>query len=335
MRKQEMIIDAHAHFVPQALLDDVASQRPLFPSVKATVENGGVRFAFVGQEAKRPVPAGMSDVERRRKWLADRGIDNQVVGGWLDMFGYDLPPDEGLEWSRFLNEHMFKAVSSIPFLCPLATVPMQSGKLAARVLEEALDQGFHGAMIGTQPKGATGVLDDPDLEPFWEAASARKATLFVHPTFGARDDRLKAYGLVSAVGRVTDTTIAVARLLFSGHLLRHPGVNLIISHGGAALPMVLGRLRRSFATSPAQNADPAAGFSRLYFDSVVYDAPTLRFVCDIAGAGRVLMGTDAPFAIAEQHPVSLIDSCNLPPADRQAILGGTAAKLFGIRNGAA
>ena len=90
-------------------------------------------------------------------------------------------------------------------------------------------------MIGTQPKGAAGVLDDPDLDPFWEAASRRKATLFVHPTFGARDDRLRAYGLVSAVGRVTDTSIAMSRLLYSGHLTRYPGVNLVISHGGAAL----------------------------------------------------------------------------------------------------
>jgi aminocarboxymuconate-semialdehyde decarboxylase len=332
---QKMIIDAHAHFVPQALLDDVTSQRRLFPSVKVGVENGSVRFVFAGQEAKRPVPAGMSDVERRRIWLSDRGIDKQAVGGWLDMFGYDLPPDEALEWSRFLNEHMLKATSGIPFFIPLATVPMQSGKLAALVLEEALDQGFHGAMIGTQPKGAAGVLDDPDLEPFWEVASARKATLFVHPTFGARDDRLKAYGLVSAVGRVTDTTIAIARLLFSGHLLRHPGVNLVISHGGAALPMVLGRLRRSFATNPAQNADPAEGFRRLYFDSIVYDALTVRFICDIAGVSQVLMGTDAPFAIAEQDPIKLIDSCNFAPADRQAILGGTAARLFGIGDGAA
>jgi aminocarboxymuconate-semialdehyde decarboxylase len=332
---QDTIIDAHAHFVPQALLDDVTSQRRLFPSVKTAVENGGVRFAFAGQEAKRPVPAGMSDVERRWKWLSDRGIDKQAVGGWLDMFGYDLPPDEALEWSRFLNEHMLKAVSAIPFFIPLATVPMQSGKLAAQVLDEALDQGFHGAMIGTQPKGAAGVLDDPDLEPFWEVASARKATLFVHPTFGARDDRLKAYGLVSAVGRVTDTTIAVARLLYSGHLLRHPGVNLVISHGGAALAMVLGRLRRSFATAPAQNADPAEGFRKLYFDTIVYDALTLRFLCDLAGVGRVLMGSDAPFAIAEQDPVKFIDSCNFSPSDRQAILGGTAAKLFGVAAGTA
>jgi aminocarboxymuconate-semialdehyde decarboxylase len=324
-----MIIDAHAHFVPQALLDEVLTGHA-FPSVKVDAENGGVRFAFAGQDAKRPVPAGMSDVERRRRWLSERGIDKQVVGGWLDMFGYDLPPDEGLDWNKFLNSHLLKATKQIPFLVPLATVPMQSGKLAALALEEALDQGFHGAMIGTQPKGASGVLDDPDLNPFWEVASARKATLFVHPTFGAPDERLKAYGLVSAVGRVTDTTLAVARLLYSGHLVRYPDVNLVISHGGAALAMVLGRLKRSFATAPAKNADPAVGFHKLYFDSIVYDPLAVRFVCDMAGADRVLMGTDEPFAIAEQQPVELIDSCNFGATDRQAILGGTAAKLFRI-----
>jgi aminocarboxymuconate-semialdehyde decarboxylase len=325
-----VIIDAHAHYVPPAFLDDMASQRRSFPSVKVAEENGGLCFAFAGNAPKRPVAKGMSDAEGRRRWLAERNIDKQVVGGWLDLFGYDLPADEGADWSRFLNEHMRKGVAGLPFFVPLATVPMQSGKHAAKVLEEAMDAGFHGAMIGTQPKGATGVLDDPDLDPFWEAASRRKATLFVHPTFGARDDRLRAYGLVSAVGRVTDTTIAISRLLYSGHLTRFPGVNLVISHGGAALAMVLGRLRRSFATAPAQNADPMEGFSRLYFDSVVYDAATLRFVCELAGHDKVLMGTDLPFAIAEPEPVKFVDSCNFGVTERSAILGDTAAKLFRI-----
>ena len=203
-----MIIDAHAHYVPPEFLDEVASGRRKFPSVNLTAENGAYRFAFANNDAKRPVPPGMSDTDKRKKWLADHGIDKQVVGGWLDVFGYDIPADEGADWSRYFNEHLLKGVKPHPFLVPLATVPMQSGKHAAKVLEEAMDAGFTGAMIGTQPKGATGVLDDPDLEPFWEAASRRKATLFVHPTFGAPDDRLKAYGLVSAVGRVTDTTIA-------------------------------------------------------------------------------------------------------------------------------
>lgn len=325
-----MIIDAHAHFVPPAFLEDMSSQPKRFPSIEVTIEDGGLRFVFAGKEPKRPVPRGMSDAEGRRGWLSDRGIDRQVVGGWLDLFGYDLPAEEGADWSRFLNEHMRRGVAQLPFLVPLATVPLQSGKHAAAVLEEALDAGFGGAMIGTQPKGAAGVLDDPDLEPFWEAASRRRATLFVHPTFGARDDRLRAYGLVSAVGRVTDTTIAMSRLLYSGHLTRYPGVNLIISHGGAALAMVLGRLRRSFATAPAQNADPMQGFRRLYFDSVVYDPLALRFVSDVAGADKIVMGTDLPFSIAEPEPVKLVDACGFGAGERADILGDTAARLFGI-----
>jgi aminocarboxymuconate-semialdehyde decarboxylase len=230
---------------------------------------------------------------------------------------------------------MLRAVREIPFFVPLATLPMQSGAHAASVLADSLDAGFHGAMIGTQPKGASGVLDDPDLDPFWQMASDRHATLFVHPTFGVRDDRLKAYGLVSAIGRLTDTTIAIARLLYSGHLSRYPGVSLVISHGGATLPMALGRMRRSFATNPAKNSDPSDGFGRLYFDSVVYDPTVLRFICDIAGTDKVLMGTDEPFVIAEQEPVRFVRSCELGAKAEAAILGDTAARLFNIAHATA
>lgn len=328
-----MIIDAHAHYVPSSIVETLQNGGlRQFPSVKMNVEGEAVRFAFAGNEAKRPIPKGMRDAEARRKWLKDHRVDKQVVGGWLDMFGYDIPAEEGADWARFLNEHMLKGVRDYDFFVPLATVPMQNGKLAAKVLEEALDAGFHGAMIGTQPKGATGVLDDPDLERFWEVASERKATLFVHPTFGARDDRLKAYGLVSAIGRLTDTSIAVARLLYSGHLLRYPGANLILSHGGAALPMALGRLRRSFATAPADNADPYEGFQKLYFDTVVYDPTTIRFVADLAGADKIVLGTDQPFTIGEDHPVEFLESCKFDASSQAAIAGKTAQRLFGIKD---
>ena len=325
-----MNIDMHAHFVPEALLEDLAARRHSFPSVAATGEPKALRIAFGTQEPKRPMPGAMSDIGRRGKRLSEQSIEKQVVAGWLDIFGYDLPPDEGADWSRFVNEHMMKGVSPLAALVPLATVPLQSGKLAARVLDESLKAGFHGAMIGSQPKGIGGVLDDPDLDPFWEMASDRKATVIVHPTFGAHDARLKAYGLMNSAGRITDTTIAISRLLLSGHLQRYPGVKLVIAHGGGALPMVLGRLKNSYANDPAGNADPAESFSRLYFDSVVYDARTLRFLCDVAGAEKVMMGTDQPFANAEAKPRELIECCGVHAAEQAAMLGGTASKLFGI-----
>jgi aminocarboxymuconate-semialdehyde decarboxylase len=325
-----MNIDMHAHFVPESLLEDLAARRHSFPSVAATGEPQALCIAFGKQEPKRPMPGAMSDVERRRHRLSEQGIEKQVVAGWLDIFGYDLPADEGADWSRFVNEHMLKGVAPLKALVPLATVPLQSGKLAAKVLDESLKAGFHGTMIGSQPKGIGGVLDDPDLDPFWEMASERKATVIVHPTFGAHDARLKAYGLMNSAGRITDTTIAISRLLLSGHLQRYPGVKLVIAHGGGALPMVIGRLKNSYAGNPAGQSDPADGFSRLYFDSVVYDARTLQFLCDMAGPDKVMMGTDEPFPNAEKKPKELIQCCGAHAADQAAMLGGTASKLFGI-----
>jgi aminocarboxymuconate-semialdehyde decarboxylase len=328
-----VIIDTHAHFVPPSLLDDMKTQRRLFPSLKTREENGQLCFSFAGAEMTRPVMPLLSDVEKRRAWMAAQAIDRQVVGGWLDSFGYELPAAEGADWSRFYNEHLIKGAKALPTLVPLATVPMQSGAHAARVLEEALDMGFHGAMIGTQPKGLGGMLDDPDLTPFWEVAHSRGATLFVHPMYGCDDDRLRAYGLVNAMGRITDTSIAIARLLCSGHLLKYFGAKLVLAHGGAALPFVLGRLKRSHAALPTP-ADPGLSFAKLYFDSIVFDAQALRFLRTIAGNDKAVLGSDYPFPIGDWEPVKIVDALGLSAAERGAIVGATAARLFNVKEAA-
>ena len=241
-----------------------------------------------------------------------------------------LPPDEGLEWNRFLNGHLLKATKQIPFLVPLATVPMQSGKLAAQALEEALDQGFHGAMIGTQPKGASGVLDDPDLNPFWEVASARKATLFVHPTFGARDDRLKAYGLVSAVGRVTDTTLgrrAASLFRSSGALSRRQPCHLAWRRGTAdgVRPS-----QAQFRDGAGAEHRPGSGLSQALFRFRRLRRPH-RPLClrhcrrrsRADGHRRAVCHCRAAAGQADR-------SVQFQRGRRQAILGGTAARLFRI-----
>jgi aminocarboxymuconate-semialdehyde decarboxylase len=324
-----MIIDTHAHFVPSAFLETLRSERRLFPSVKIAKDGPATRMAFAGGAPTRPVAPRLSDMKQRRDWLAAQGIDCQVAGGWLDLFGYELPPEEGADWARFMNECMLAGAKEAA-IRPLATVPLQNGKLAARVLEEALNAGFAGAMIGTQPKGSSGALDDPDLGPFWEAASARRATIFVHPMFGCGDERLNGFDLINAVGRATDTITAMARLLYSGHLQRHAGANLIISHGGGGLPYLLGRLRRNNAIHPGEYADALDGFRRLYFDTVLFDPRALRFLCDCAGAERVVLGSDHPFPIGDDTPVKIVDETPLTGAERRMILGDTAQRLFGI-----
>jgi len=323
-----VIVDTHAHFVPATLLEALKSERRLFPSVKVLAEGAGTKLSFAGGEATRPVSPKLIDLGQRKDWLAKQKIDCQLAGGWLDMFGYELPAAEGADWCRFVNEHMLAAVSDLPAVKPLACVPLQSGKLAASVLEEALGQGFKGVMIGTQPKGMGGTLDDPDLNPFWEAASAKKVPVFVHPMFVCGDDRLGAYDMVNAIGRLADTSIALTRLIYSGHLQKYAGADLIISHGGGALPYALGRLQRNNAIHPNQYADALDGFRRLYFDTVLFDPRALRFLCDLAGADKVVLGSDHPFPIGDDNPTLVVEQAPLGDSERRAILGETAKRLF-------
>lgn len=323
-----MIVDIHAHFAPQKMLDALASGAARFANVELLHEGDSYKLAFAGRPPTRPVNAKLRETDLRQAWLAENGIDAQVCGGWLDSFGYELPADEGAAWSRFLNDQLAEAVARAPFLAPLGTVPLQDGQLAATILDEALDAGMKGVMIGTQPFGQSGVLDDPALDPFWQRASERGAVIYIHPMFGCGDERLNDFDMMNAVGRGLDTTTAVARLLFSGHLTKYSGMTVILSHGGGALPFMLGRLKRNIEIHPGKYADPAEGYAELYFDSILFEPDALNFLINQVGAGRVMMGSDYPFPIGDHTPCGVVHAANLSEVDTRAILGDTAARVF-------
>ncbi len=142
-------------------------------------------------------------------------------------------------------------------------------------------------------------------------------------------------GLVTspyAHARITgiDATAALglARLLYAGVPARFSGMKLVVAHGGGALPYVLGRLVRNHLVSPG-TADPLESFAQLYFDSVVFDPAALSFLAAKAGVSRVLLGSDYPFGIGDPEPRRVVDRAALSEAGRAAILGRTAARLFG------
>jgi aminocarboxymuconate-semialdehyde decarboxylase len=328
----ELIIDVHAHYLPRLTFDRFDAHAHEFPSVQLLRAGAGVRMAFAGGEPTRPISPKLSDLEDRKQWMDKNGIDHQLVGGWLDSFGYELPPAEGLAWSRFLNRCLWDGVANEPRFTALATVPLQDGALAAQVLAETWQQGFGGVMIGTLPKGLGGVLDAPELDAFWNKADELGVAIFLHPMFLCGEPRLADYDLVNAFGRIADTSIAVSRLLYSGHLLRYPNLKLVVAHGGAALPMVMGRLARSHAIAQGKYADPRRGFEALYFDSLVFDQAALRLLVEMAGDDRVMLGSDMPFPIGDPQPRQVIEQGRyFGDVQRQAMLGGTAQRVFRLR----
>jgi len=319
-------VDVHAHAVPAELIGDLAAGRVRFPHIAVETSGHAHALSFCGGPATRPVAAGLTDAALRDAWLTKQRVDRQVIGGWLDIFGYQLPADEGADWALALTEGLVALAAQDARLTPLGTVPLQDpGRAAAAIADMTGTPGLPGVMIGT--RAGDRELDDPALTPFWEAADAAGALVYVHPGF-AGSPRYSDFGLVNGLARVEDGTVTLARLLYAGIPARYPRARIVAAHGGGALPYVLGRLARNHAINTGSTADPVESFAWLYFDSVVFDPAVLAFLVAKAGQDRVLLGSDYPFPIGDLAPRDVVERAALRDAARAAILGGNAARLL-------
>jgi aminocarboxymuconate-semialdehyde decarboxylase len=262
--------------------------------------------------------------------MSKQGIDRQVVGGWVDMFGYDLPGAEAEAWARLANDCLLSAARSEPHFVPLATVPLGDGARAANVLIAAMAAGFPGTMIGTLPRGVGSTLDDADLDPFWRAADETGAVVHIHPSFDAGDVRLNDFGLANGLGRITDAAVAMARLICAGHVAKYKNAKIFAPLGAAALPFVIGRLKRN-AQITTGIGDPVEGLECIYTDTILHDVRVLKFVVEIMGTDHLMMGSDMPFPIGDTEPMKIVVEAGLSKTQIDSINGGLAARLFRIR----
>jgi aminocarboxymuconate-semialdehyde decarboxylase len=76
--------------------------------------------------------------------------------------------------------------------------------------------------------------------------------------------------------------------------------------------------------------NPRDYLKRLYFDSWVADDLALRYLLDVAGAERVMLGTDYPFPLGEQTPGAGIDALALDDAGQRRLYHGTALECLGV-----
>lgn len=333
-------IDIHAHYIPQMMIDRIRQQADLFPYVTIEDVPGTIRMKIGNASWTRPINQKLFDLDERAEELKRQDIYMQINAGWLDIFGYQLPAGQGVEWSNFLNDALLEATQSargdIQYKT-LATVPLQDGEAAAQVLKKAKESGHLGVMIGTwipSEDGTTGMdLDHPSLDPFWQAAQDLDFPVYIHPVFAGAQPRAKDWAMVNAVARPGETAISVARLLYAGVPLRFPGLKLIISHGGGSLPIALGRMQRNYdflKQKGEQICDPTEGFKKLYFDSILFEPEALRFLLSLTSTDRVMMGSDAPFPIRDPKQRDIIDSVKLGLSDetKHAILAENAIRLF-------
>jgi aminocarboxymuconate-semialdehyde decarboxylase len=239
--------------------------------------------------------------------------------------------DEGARWHRLLNEIVCdEARQHAPRLSAFASVPLQDAQRAAHELEYGVRQcGAVGGVIAANVDGSN--LGEAPLDEFWAAAVDLAVPIFIHPTQPTPLPRTRNYGLNQIVQYTYDTTASVGSLIFSGVLDRFPDLTLILSHGGGYFPYQAGRFDRVYRdlkapTAPSQ--PPSAYLRRFFYDTILHHPAALRYLRDLVGSDRLLLGTDYPFPMDDRTSLQLLEQVGCTADEIAEIGGGTAQRLF-------
>jgi len=321
-------VDCHTHILGEEAMRRLAAESPKVAPVMSKRGDPACRLEINGRVVQNPFPRELWDTEQRLRDMDAHGVDVQVLAPTVFTFFYEQEAALGFACAMLQNDEIAAEIKRRPdrFL-GLAGVPLQAPELAAGELARAMTElGLRGAMIGSHVNGRN--LDDPALEPFWAAADALGAFIFVHPHAGAAPERLGSYYLKNLVGLPFETTVAGASLVFGGVIERHPGLKVCLSHGGGFLPYQAGRFRHGHEVRPEAKVNlkrpPQESIGRLFYDTILHSKQTLEFLVALAGAEHVLLGSDYPFDMGNLDCVARVEALDIAAPDRDLILGDYA-----------
>lgn len=328
------VIDIHAHIDVPAVDGLVQDQPGLAAEQAAQLATFGAesiqRNVELMTASYRPL---LDDLSTRLAQMDASGVDIHAISVVPTLYHYWADAPLANDIVAAANERIAVAVAEEPDrLAGLATVALQHPELAADQLRMAHTQlGMRGAEISASVPGRD--LSDRSLDPFWAAAEELGSLIFIHPWGCTLGSRLALGYLGNVIGQPAETTVALHHLVFGGVLDRFPSLRICAAHGGGYFPHYLGRADHAYQVRPESRLmarPPSEYLDTLYFDSLVYTDDALSRLVSITGPGHVLLGTDYPFDMGVTDPVQRIDALALPPADRDAIAGGTAARLLSL-----
>jgi aminocarboxymuconate-semialdehyde decarboxylase len=300
-----VVVDAHAHVIVPGLGADIRW------------EDGAQVVDFEGRSIRSAVREFV-DLERILQEQDRAGVDMVVLCPWVTLLGRE-PARQNEMLAAMVGERV-AALGTIHLEHPDGLVElMGDGRLAGVEVAASYDGDYLGA---------------ERFEDFWAAAEETRALIFIHPTTRGFDQPVfDDFYLWNAVGNPLETTVTAAHMVMAGVLERHPRLRVLLAHGGGALPALRGRLRHAHSFQPQARSrlceSPDDSLSRFYFDTVTHDESLLRELVALAGADRVLCGSDYPFDMGVERPAEIVRALGLAPDEELAILGGNARRLLG------
>jgi aminocarboxymuconate-semialdehyde decarboxylase len=239
--------------------------------------------------------------------LAEHGVDRQVLT--LTTPGTHVEtPRRAAELAKLVNDTFATAVAvSASRYSALATLPLNDPAASAVELERCITSlKLRGAMVFSNVGGAA--LADRRFWPIYEVAEAHRAILYIHPTHPVGVEAMTENWLMPLVGFLFDTTLAAAKLVFSGVVEQFPRITWVLGHLGGAIPYLAERLDRgyqAFRECREHIRKPPSEYlkTQFYYDTVNFDAHALQLAIAFAGADHLLAGSDYPLQIGSIQDV--------------------------------
>ena len=328
-----LAIDVHTHVVPEnfprymGLTPDIP-----WPSMDAA--HACHRHVVVSGKIYRTVSHQCWDCAVRLQDMQAQRVGRQVLSPMPELLSYWFPPDAGAAICRFMNETIAGMVATAPTsFVGLGAIPLQNIARAIKELDHAIHQlGLHGVEIGGNINER--VIGDVHFLPFFEAAAAWGAAVFVHPLRPAGMDRLIGPpGLEQILAFPGETGLAAASMITGGTLAQLPDLRIAFSHGGGSLQALLPRLQHAWQQLPGmgeQYIEPMPAAQRMYYDDLVYDAATIRRLVQVFGSSQIMVGTDYPFSIMDREPTTRLETASLPADVVEQVRWRNAARWLGL-----
>ena len=329
-RNDDLTVDIHAHFFPQAYLRLIEEEGESSGIALRRDPSGAVSIT-AGVATFGPLGPAFYDPEVRLKRMDKQKVRLQALSLTAPMT-YPAAGPLGVKLAQAWNNAAADMARARPDrFVVLATLPMQDPQGAVGELERAVTQlGCRGVYLGTNVRGKE--LTDPAFLPVFERIHTLRVPIFLHPLEVIGAQRLANYHLHNLLGNPFDTAVAAANMIFSGLLDRFPKLQVCLPHAGGALPYLIGRLNRGWkvrAECRALKKPPANYLRRFTYDTISHAPEALSYLIKLVGADRVMVGSDYCFDMGYERPVEVVTGLRgLSRADQAKILGANAARLL-------
>ena len=316
-------IDIHAHISPEGFVQ--------------AFRNGGTWHAMAAAATPNMLynPRTTWTPEERIADMNSLGVDVQVLSTNAFFYNYDKDASVVTAMARECNDYVAQLAKDRPDrFSGFATLPMQDVAASVAELERSMNMGLKGAMIGDHVNGKT--FDDPEFMPLWKSAEASGAVFLVHQGGDTIvSPRSNRYHLPNTIGNLADRAVTFASFVFGGVMDACPDLRVCLCHGGGYTCYGIGRMDRGWQVRREARVHiaqpPSKYLDKFYYDCLTHSEEALRYLIDSVGIEKVVFGTDWPFDMATDWPVSdILRMESLTMKEKEAILHGNLEKLLGI-----